>query len=154
MTRATEIVSAFMLALEAKEFVKAASYLSDAMIFTGFTPAPLSKKQFINVMSELAEGFPNLAYNLHGVEEVAETMEGNRVRGAVQITGTQSDSFKLPQLGIGPIPQMAASVSLPEENWEYQVENNAIASIRIERKPGGGIEGLLNQLGIHDPIIQ
>lgn len=154
MTRATEIVSAFMQALEAKEFTRAADYLSDSMMFTGFTPAPLSKKHFIDVMSGLAEGFPNLAYNLHGVEEVAETMGGNRVKAVVQITGAQVNSFKLPPLGIGPIPQMAASVSLPEEVWEYQIENNAIVSIRTERKPGGGIEGLLNQLSIHDPFIQ
>jgi len=154
MTRATEFVTAFMQALEAKEFTKAAASLSDSMILTGFTPAPLPKNQFINVMSGLAEGFPNLAYNLSGVEEVAETMGGNRIRGTVQITGSQVNSFKLPPLGIGPIPQMAASVSLPAENWEYQLENNAIVSIRIARKPGGGIEGLLNQLGIHDPIIQ
>ena len=154
MIRATEIVTSFMRALEAKEFTRAAGFLSDAMIFTGFTPAPLSKNQFINVMSELAEGFPNLAFNFHGIEEAGETLEGSLVRGMVQITGTQVDSFELPQLGIGPIPQLAGSVSLPEEQWEYLVNNNAIASIRVLRKPGGGMEGLLNQLAIHDPIIQ
>ena len=154
MTHTTDIVNAFMQALEAKEFTRAADYLSDSMIFTGFTPASLSKNQFIHVMSELAEGFPNLAYNFHGVEEVAETMGGNRVRGRVQITGSQVNSFQLPALGIGPIPQMAAPVALPEENWEYQFEDNTIASIRVGRKPGGGIEGLLNQLGIKDPINQ
>jgi hypothetical protein len=154
MTHATEIVTALMQALEAKEFTRAAGYLSDAMILTGFTPAPLSKNQFINVMSELAEGFPDLDYNFHGIEEYEQTMEGSLVKGMVQITGTQVDSFKLPELGIGPIPQLAGSVSLPEEQWEYLVDNNAIASIRVDRKPGGGIEGLLNQLGIHDPIVQ
>ena len=154
MTHATDIVTTFMQALEAREFTKATTYLSDSMIFTGFTPAPLSKNQFISVMSGLAEGFPNLAYHLHKLEEIADTLGGNSVRGTVQITGAQVNSFKLPPLGIGPIPQMAASVTLPEENWEFQVENNVIASIRVDRQPGGGIEGLLNQLGIHDPIIQ
>jgi hypothetical protein len=154
MTHATEIVTAFMQVLEAKEFTRAAGYLSDAMILTGFTPAPLSKKQFINVMSELAEGFPNLAYNFHGIKEEEQTLEGSLVRGLVGITGTQVDSFKLPELGIGPIPQLAGSVSLPEEQWEYLVDTNTIASIRVVRKSGGGMEGLLNQLGVHDPIIQ
>ncbi len=154
MTHATETVNAFMEALEAKEFTRAEGYLSDSMIFTGFTPAPLSKKQFINVMSELTEGFPNLAYNLQGVEEIAETMGGNQVRGTVQITGSQVNSFQMPPLGVGPIPQMAGSISLPTENWEYQIEESSIASIRVDRKPGGGVEGLLNQLGINMPIIQ
>ncbi|HEY6542480.1 MAG TPA: hypothetical protein VIZ18_16175 [Ktedonobacteraceae bacterium] len=57
-------------------------------------------------------------------------------------------------MGIGPIPQMAGSISLPGEYWEYRVKNNVIASIQVNHKPGGGIEGLLNQLGIHDPIVQ
>ncbi len=154
MAQAKEIVNDFMQALEAQEFTRATGYLEDFMIFTGFTPAPLSKKHFIYVMSGLTEGFPKLAYNFHVTDELAETTEGSRVRGTVQMTGAQVNSFKLPPLGIGPIPQMAMSVSLPEENWEFDVKNNLIAGIRVDRKPGGGIEGLLNQLGIHDPIVQ
>ncbi len=76
------------------------------------------------------------------------------MRGTVQMAGSQINSFKLPPLGIGPIPQMAGSISLPQEYWEFEVKNNLIAGIRVERKPDGGIEGLLNQLGIHDPIVQ
>ncbi len=154
MTGAKEIVYDFMQALDAKEFTKAAGYLADSMIMSGFTPAPLTKNHFMLVMSGLAEGFPNLAYNFHATEESAETTEGSQVRGTVQLTGSQVNSFQLPPLGIGPIPQLARSISLPEEYWEYRVKNNLIASVRVDRKPGGGIEGLLNQLGIHDPIVQ
>jgi hypothetical protein len=124
------------------------------MIVTGFTPAPLTKKRFIDVMSELAEGFPNLAYNFQVTEKSAETTEGILVRGMVQMTGSQINIFQLPALGIGPIPQTAGSISLPREYWEFRVKDNRIAGIWVERKPGGGIEGLLNQLGIHDPIVQ
>lgn len=154
MTGATEIVNDFMEALAAKEFTRAANYLADSMIMSGFTPAPLTKNHLMLVVSGLAEGFPNLAYNFHATGESAQTEEGSQVRGTVQVGGSQANSFELPPLGIGPIPQMARSVSLPEESWEYRVKNDMIASIRVERKPGGGIEGLLNQLGIHDPIIQ
>ena len=154
MTGATEIVNDFMEALEAKEFTRAANYLANSMITSGFTPAPLSKNHLMLVASGLAEGFPNLAYNFHATEESAETAEGIQVRGTVQITGSQVNIFQLPPLGIGPIPQTAGSVSLPQEYWEYRVKNDVIASIRVERKPGGGIEGLLNQLGIHDPFVQ
>jgi hypothetical protein len=154
MADAKGIVYDFMQALEAREFTRAADYLADSMIVTGFTPAPLTKKLFINVMSGLAEGFPNLLYNFHTTEESAETTEGTLVRGTVQITGSQVNSFELPALGIGPIPQMGGSISLPQQFWEFRVKNSLIASIQVERKPDGGIEGLLNQLGIHDPIVQ
>jgi len=136
MTRATEFVTAFMQALEAKEFTKAAASLSDSMILTGFTPAPLPKNQFINVMSGLAEGFPNLAYNLSGVEEVAETMGGNRIRGTVQITGSQVNSFKLPPLGIGPIPQMKATTT-----------HTTFCSVFTSRRPRMLIRQRMNAIG-------
>lgn len=154
MTSATEIVIAFMEALEAKEYTRAAGYLADTATVMGLTPAPLSKNHFIEVMSELAEGFPDLVLNFHATGEAGQTEEGSQVRGAVQISGTQVNIFELPSLGIGPIPELARSVSLPEENWEYLVRESMIASIRVERKPGGGIEGLLNQLGVHDPLEQ
>src|SRR5689334_7065137 len=119
MADAKEIVYDFMEALEAREFTRAADYLADSMIFTGFTPAPLTKKHFIAVMSGLAAAFPNLMYDFHVTEESAQTVEGSRVKGTVQTAGTQVNSFELPALGIGPIPQMAGSISLPQEYWEF-----------------------------------
>jgi hypothetical protein len=154
MISTAEIVNAFMEALEAKEFTRAGGYLADSMIITGLTPAPLSKNHFLIVVSQLAEGFPTLAYHFHAVKDPSETPEGSLVRGTVQITGTQVNIFELPPLGIGPIPETAGSVSLPEENWDFEVKNGLIASIQVDHRPGGGIEGLLNQLGIHDPIEQ
>ena len=154
MTDASGIVNAFMEALDAKEYTRAAGLLADTATISGLTPAPLSRGHFINVMSKLAEGFPDLALNFHLVEEAGQTEEGSQVRGTVQMSGTQVNSFELPALGIGPIPEMGRSISLPEETWEYLVRENVIASIRVERKPGGGIEGLLNQLGTHNPIVQ
>lgn len=154
MADAKDTVYDFMQALEAREFTRAADYLADSMIFTGFTPAPLTKNQFIDVMSELAEGFPNLVYSFNATEESAETMEGILVRGTVQMVGSQVNIFELPALGIGPIPQTAGAISLPQEYWEFRVKNSLIAGIRVDHKPGGGIEGLLNQLGIHDPFVQ
>ncbi len=94
-TRAAEIVTALMEALEAKEFDKAATYLSDDFQFTGSTPRPLNKDQFIRLSSELAEGMPNISYHFH----------------------------------------------------------EAITTIDVERVPGGGIYGMLQQLGINIPII-
>lgn len=154
MASAVEIVTTFMQELESKEFEKAASHLSDSFFFSGFTPQPLNKDQFISVMSGLYVGFPNLLFNLHGASEADDTMEGKRVTGFVKITGTQTDSFVLPSLGLAPIPQMAGSISLPETSWDYLVKADTIASIQVKHEPGGDIEGLLNQLGISDPIYQ
>ena len=69
-------------------------------------------------------------------------------------TGTQTDGFILPPLGLPPIPQMGRTVSLPEELWSYTLQGGKIARIMVHRVPGGGIQGLLHQLGIDVPIIQ
>lgn len=151
MTDAEQIVKTFMLALQAKEFDRAAGCLSDGLIFSGFTPRPLAKDEFMTLVKELAEGFPNLTYTVRNLEEVKDTSEGKKVTGTVQITGRQDNSFTLQSLGIGPIPQMAASVTLPEQTWDFRLRSDSIDTIRVNHVQGGGIDGLIQQLGISFP---
>jgi len=70
------------------------------------------------------------------------------------MTGHQTDSFILPPLGMPPIPQMAGTVSLPEEQWDYTLENGKIVRIVVGHVSGGGIQGLLHQIGVDLPIEQ
>jgi len=151
---AVDIVKDFMIALEAKEFDKAASYLSDEFVFSGWTPQPLDKDQFITVMRELKAGLPNLSYHFQAVKDVHDLEQEDSVKAAIQMTGTQTDGFILPPLGLPPIPQMARTVSLPEEQWNFTLQGGKIVRIMVHRVPGGGIQGLLQQLGIDVPIIQ
>jgi hypothetical protein len=154
-TTATTIVTAFMEALEAKEFDKAASYLSDTFQFSSSTPLPFNKDTFTSYSSALATGMPNLLYHFHDIREVEGSLgEGYRVRATIQITGTQTNSFIIVSLGLPPIPQTNKSVSLPEEHWGYTVKGNTIAFIRTEQVAGTGIGGILQQLGIDIPIAQ
>ena len=152
---ATELVTAFMEALEAKQFDKAGTYLSDNFQYSGSTPLPLDKDKFISYSSALATGMPNLSYHFHDIREVVESLgEGNRVRATIQITGTQTNSFIIVPLGLPPIPQTNKSVLLPEEHWDYAVKGDTIAFIRVENVSGGGIGGILQQLGIDIPFAQ
>ena len=152
---ATELVTAFMEALEFKDFDKAAAYLSDNFQFSGSTPLPLNKDKFISYSSALATGMPNLTYHFHDLQEVVERLgEGNRVRATIQITGTHTNDFQMVQLGFPPIPATNNSVLLPEEHWEYAIKGDKIASIHVEQVSGGGIRGILQQLGVDIPIIQ
>jgi hypothetical protein len=154
-TSATDIVTTFMEALEIKEFDTANAYLSDTFQYIGSTPKPLNKQQYIRYSSELAEGMPNLSYNFHDVQEVEDELgEGNRMRAAIQITGTHTNAFQVIPLGLPLIPETNKSVSLPEEHWEYLIKDNTIATIDVEQVAGGGIAGILQQLGVDIPIIQ
>ena len=81
----TETVQAFMQALEARDFAAASSYLADDFIFSGATPKPLNKGQFMTVMKELKDGIPDLTFHLQDVHQRDST-----VTATMQITGTQT----------------------------------------------------------------
>src|SRR5207249_9592793 len=101
-----------------------------------------------------------LSYHFHIVHDHHPQQRpkdmNNTVKATVQVTGHQTEGFILQPLGLPPVPQMDATVSLPEEHWNYTLkdDNTKIARIAVERVPGSGIQGLLHQLGFDVPIIQ
>jgi len=145
----TETVQAFMQALEARNFAAASSYLADDFIFSGATPKPLNKGQFMTVIKEMKNGIPDLAFRLQDVHQ-----RDNTVTATMQITGTQAETFLLAPLGMPPVPQMGRSISLPKEHAVYAFQEGQIMMMDVEQVPGGGIPGMLQQLGIDLPIIQ
>ena len=154
MSAAEDVVKAFMAAFEGKNFDTAKTYVTDDFIFTGWTPQPLYASDFFTIFRELASGIPNLMFGFHTVHDLHERQADSRVQATTHITGTQTEGFILPPLGLPPIPQTAQSIMLPEEHWNYTVVNNKITRIHVQHVSGGGIGGLLHQLGVNVPIIQ
>ncbi len=146
----SEKVKAFMTALEGKDFDEASDYLSDNFISIGWTPRPLDKQNFLGTIKGLKEGIPGLVFNLHNVADNAD----HQVTGTIQVSGYQSDSFILPALGTPPIPQMAKSVMLPTEEVEFMLSDGKIARMNVQPTEGGGIKGLLSQLGFELRLAQ
>ncbi|GHO92463.1 hypothetical protein KSF_025110 [Reticulibacter mediterranei] len=144
-----DLIRAFMTALEENNQEEFESYLADDFRFSGWTPRPLSRAGFLDLFKGLKEGIPGLIFNLHNVLVQNDTT----VTGTWKISGYQSDSFILPVLGLPPIPQMAASISLPAEEVEYRLTGNKIVGLNVTHTPGGGIKGLLNQLGVDIPLV-
>ncbi len=142
-------VREFITALEANELETAASFLHEQFMFSGWTPQPLNKRDFLSVIKDLKEGIPGLIFNLHNLAE-----HENAVTGTIQVAGYQSDSFILPVLGTPPIPQTATSISLPAENVSFTFENGLILQWLVQHVEGGGIRGLIRQLGFDLPIVQ
>jgi len=138
-----EIVRAFITALETNDQDTADSYLSEGFTFSGWTPLPLNKKDFLTVIRGIKSGIPGLIFNLHNIDE-----QKDAVTATMQIAGYQTDSFVLPPLGLPPIPQTANSVSLPAEDVKFVLRDDRIVHMIVQQTPGGGINGLLHQLGI------
>lgn len=150
----TETVRNFINALEANETETASNALANNFMFSGWTPQPLNKQQFLSMMAELKVGIPGLMFNLHNLDEQDDINQGAAVTGNMQIAGYQSNSFEIPTLSLPIIPQMGRSISLPVEDVTFIVQNEQIARMTVKRTPGGGMEGLLHQLGTDSPIIQ
>ncbi len=146
---AIDTVRAFTTAIENNEKEGTVNPLADDFLFSGWTPKPLDKADFITTFAELKSGIPGLMFNLHNLSE-----EGNRVTGSIQIAGYQSDEFSIPPLSLPPIPQMARSISLPVEDVTFELAGDKITRWTVHHADGGGIKGLLHQLGFDAPIIQ
>ncbi len=146
---AIDTVRAFVTAIDDNQKDGMAGVLSDDFQFSGWTPKPLNKADFLVTMQELKSGMPGLMFNLHNLAE-----QGNMVTGSIQIAGYQSDAFSIPPLSLPPVPQMARSVSLPVEDVVYTLEGDKIMRWNVQHVVGGGITGLLHQLGFDAPIIQ
>jgi hypothetical protein len=144
-----DMIRAFMTALEENNREEFEPYLADDFRFGGWTPRSLDRAGFLDLIGGLKAGIPGLIFNLHNVLVQDDTT----VTGTWKIAGYQTDSFTLPVLGLPPIPQMAASISMPMEDVEYKLTSNKIVGIDVAHTEGGGIKGLLHQLGVDIPLV-
>lgn len=144
-----DTVKAFAEALETRDFNKAASYLTDDFVFAGPVPQPIGKEEFLAVQSAFEDAFQDWSFNSHD-----EVEQGDAVTVAVQITGTHTHDLVLPIPGMPSIPATGKKVSLPVEHVTYAFKGDKIASLTSDNVPGGGVPGILAQIGVPLPPMQ
>jgi predicted ester cyclase len=143
MMSTRDIAEAFIEALEAGDFDTVASYLSDDFAFSGLTPQPVGKDEWIWMSKALKAGFPDLRYNIRVV-----SVEGNVVRTVLQLTGTHTADLDLSFMGMGITPATGRRVSNPEEKGETTVEGDKIVAMHVYSTPEASI---LAQIGVQLP---
>jgi hypothetical protein len=124
----------------------AAQYMTDDFVFEGWTPQALNKGEFLALQSELHAAMPDYAFNLSNMCE-----QNGVVRALMQITGTQTHPLNLPMFGIR-VPYTGVSVILPQEHVEFVRKDGKVAQMRVESVAGGGLVGLLQQIGTQLPL--
>lgn len=144
---AAQIVEAFSEAMEARDWQKVASFLSDDFTLSGPTPQPVGKKEFIAIQSAFMAAIPDWSFNLSRLEE-----RGDKVLATVRVTGTHSRDLAVP--GLPPVPATNKKISLPEEHMEFTFKGDKIASASSDNVPGGGVPGVLQQMGVPLPSPQ
>ena len=142
-----EIVKAILAAVEAGDFNKASGMLSDDMVFAGPVPEPVSKREFVGLQIAMQAGIPDWKFNAADLKE-----NGNQVTAVLQITGTQTKELKLPMPGMAPIPATGKHVSLPKEPATFTIKDGKVSRLETAAVPGGGVMGVLAQLGVPAPM--
>ena len=136
-----EIVKNAMTDIE-KGAIKASSYTED-MIFSGPVPQPLNRDQYLDLMHALVGASPD--WNFHARDF---TVEGDTVQISISITGTQTRTLPGLMPGMPDLPATGKQFSLPGEHLTITVRGNQISQLVARVPPGGGVPGMLAQLGV------
>jgi len=145
---ATEIVKTFMTALQSGNSEVAAEQMADEFVGSGLTAQPLDKGTFLAMQSRLNDAIPDFSYNLHDLHE-----QDGQVDAFIHITGTNTNDLELPTFGIPVIRATGLAVDLAEVHSEYILQGGKIVEMRVEDVPGGGLPGLLQQVGKELPVL-
>ncbi len=141
-----EVVQAFVDVFNAGDLDAAASYLSDDFQFHGSVPEPLGTAEFVGMTKALRSGFQDINYNFR-----VKDAEGDVVKTSTQLSGTNTGDLDFSAMGMGVIPATGKSFSNPEEQNDVTIAGDKITSFRVYTTEGGGIRGILAQLGVQPP---
>jgi ketosteroid isomerase-like protein len=143
-----DVVKAGLAASEAGQAGKFAESLTDDMVFAGPVPQPIGKHEFVGLMTAMVAGIPDWKFNARDYKQV-----GDKVTAVFQITGTQTRELNLPMPGFQKFPATGKHIALPKEGITITVRDGKIARLESSVVPGGGVAGVLAQLGVPMPQI-
>jgi predicted ester cyclase len=143
---AIDIVKEGLAATEAGDFGKLEEMVADDFAMSGPVPMPVGKREFIGLMMAMLKAMPDWKFNATDFKE-----NGDQVTVPLRITGTHTGELQLPMPGLPAIPASGTKVSLPAEPGTFTVRNGKLAKLEVESTPGGGVMGILSQLGVNMP---
>ena|SRR5689334_25301691 len=143
---AEKLVRDTLAAMEAGDAAKAGSNMTDDFVFSGPVPQPIGKAEFLGLQGGLVKAIPDWKFNASNFK-----VQGNTVSGTVQITGTHTATLDTHIPGMPPIPATGKRIALPQEPFTFTLRNDKIALFEAAHVEGGGVMGLLAQIGAAPP---
>jgi len=140
-----ELLKEALAAVEAGDMEKLSSLTADDMTLEGPVPEPLPKAAYLGLMGALTAGIPDWKFNASGFVE-----KGDQVSVTFSINGTHTGVLSLPMLP-QPFPATGKRFQMPAEHIEFTVKGDKVSRIKLEVIPGGGVMGILAQLGVAVP---
>lgn len=141
-----EQAEAFAETFNIKDLDALASFLAQDFQFSGPVPEPINGPQWIGLLKAMKAALPDLNFNLRIL-----SVDGDVVTSSNQITGTHTGDFDLSAMGIGVIPATGRSVKNSMEQGKATFKDGKVVSMHITPTEGGGLMGILKQLGVEPP---
>jgi hypothetical protein len=143
-----EIVRALLDSVQRGDFEKAKSFLSNDYQFSGPVPEPINAETWLGIHKNLKKAFPNLDYHFH-----VDGVEGDVTKISAELKGTHRGVLDLSQVGLGVTPATDKSFATPPEHGKVTCKGDKVVSWVVDRIDGGGLTGILAQLGIAVPTM-
>ncbi len=143
---AVEATNKLFELIESRETGAAAELLSGDFTFAGPVPDPINGAAWLGLHDSMNAAFPDFSFNLKDVQQA-----GDAVQGTLELSGTHSSELDLSALGMPNVPATGKSFQLPPEPVTVTIEDDKITSVRAAKVEGGGVMGILSQLGIEAP---
>jgi len=142
---AEQTVREFMAAVTA-DITAAAEFMDDDFSVTGMAPAPIDKETFLALHGDFNRAMPDRRFILSDVRS-----EGKTVSALVGMRGIHSGVLNVPIPGVEPVEPTHIQVDLPPSPMTFTLHDGKVAGIDAAPPPGGGLMGLLDQLGVKVP---
>jgi hypothetical protein len=146
-----EIAQALLDSVQRGDFQKAKFLVSNDCQFSGLVPEFIRREAWIAINKNLKKAFPNLDYHFH--MDGLEGLDGHVVKISAEIKGTHSGDLDLRSVGLGVTPATNKSFAMPHEHCRVAIKDGKVASWVAEPIEGGGLIGILGQLGLAVPAM-
>jgi hypothetical protein len=143
---AKDTVRAWVDAMDLGDVRTAMSMLAPDAQIIGPAPKPLTRDEFSAMHQALARAFPDWTFHASDYRQT-----GDEVTVQFDITGTQTGDLMLPLPGIPTIRATSLKIHQPTEQPTFTVKNGVITRLKMPQVPGGGVMGVLTQLGVTIP---
>ena len=137
-----QIVKAAYSAIEAGDFDTVEGLLHENYQLTGPVSQSMGKEDVLKLLKALKAALPDFAFSLSDLKETDE-----QVSGIQHVTGTHSHTLDLSFMGVPTQTATGKKVKLPDEPFKVEFMGNQISKLHFEPVEGGGVPGLLTQIG-------
>ncbi len=127
-------------AIDRGDIAAAAALVADDFRLDGAGLDGIGKPEFIAAMKAQLDAFPDYSENPADID-----VEEDKVHFVAHVSGTQKHALRIP--GLPAVPPTGRKVRLPAEPAWVLVRDGQLVVYHVDEVPGGGVKGILAQLG-------